>query len=227
MLLAKVPTLPNRGGVPKTAFRIDLTSGPGPTCTCPGGHTTAKLAPSNRGRRVFVFPVATCAACPLRAQCLTDPNGRAGAGRRTGRTILLHPQDALLQAARAFQRSPAAAAVRRRRQAAGHRLARLVHLGVRQARYVGRPKTLFQVLLAATVANLTLLANADLAASVGAVGGDPRVHALTVAFTLGTAVVLSLLGRALGFCTRPDLDATATARGRLIAVNVTTSRPDF
>ena len=38
-----------------------------------------------------------------------------------------------------------------------HRIARLAQLGIRQARYVGRTKTLFQVCLAATVANLTLL----------------------------------------------------------------------
>jgi hypothetical protein len=42
---------------------------------------------------------------------------------------------------------------------AEHRLARLLQLGVRQARYFGRAKTLFQVLLAATVANLTLVAS--------------------------------------------------------------------
>ena len=130
VLYAKVPTLPNHGGFPKTAFHIDLRASPGPTCTCPGGHTTATLAPCGRGRHVFVFPAATCAACPLRAQCLTEPNSHAAAGttrpRRTGRTILLHPQEALLQAARAFQHSPAFVAVRRRRQAAEHRLARLV-----------------------------------------------------------------------------------------------------
>jgi hypothetical protein len=33
-----------------------------------------------------------------------------------------------------------------------------MQLGVRQARYIGRTKTLFQVLMAATVANLTLVA---------------------------------------------------------------------
>ncbi len=33
-----------------------------------------------------------------------------------------------------------------------------MQLGVRQARYVGRTKTLFQLLMAATVANLTLVA---------------------------------------------------------------------
>ena len=40
-----------------------------------------------------------------------------------------------------------------------HRLARLVQLGIRQARYFGRVKTQCQLYLAATVANLTRLAN--------------------------------------------------------------------
>ncbi len=41
-----------------------------------------------------------------------------------------------------------------------HRIARLVQLGIRQARYLGRLKTELQLLLAAAVANLTLRANA-------------------------------------------------------------------
>lgn len=41
---------------------------------------------------------------------------------------------------------------------AEHRLARLMQLGVRQARYFGRMKTLFQLLMAATITNLTLVA---------------------------------------------------------------------
>jgi Transposase DDE domain/Transposase domain (DUF772) len=220
VLHAKVPVLPNHGGFPKTSFRLDLDGPAGPTCTCPGGHTTAKLAPTSRGRRVFVFPAATCAACPLRARCLTEPNGRPGAGRRTGRTILLHPQEALLQAARAFQRSPAFAAVRRRRQAAEHRLARLVHLGVRQARYRGRTKTRFQVLLAATVANLTLLAYADLEA---AGGPRPGIHAAAVA----TAVVFSLLALPARRRTRPEPHAAASVRWRPTGCNLTTFRPAF
>ena len=40
---------------------------------------------------------------------------------------------------------------------AEHRLARLVQLGIRQSRYFGRAKTKFQLYLAATVANLTLV----------------------------------------------------------------------
>ncbi len=46
-----------------------------------------------------------------------------------------------------------------------HRIARLVQLGIRQARYIGRTKTLFQLLMAAAVANLTLLANTPAAVS--------------------------------------------------------------
>jgi hypothetical protein len=64
----------------------------------------------------------------------------------------------LLQQARELQASPAFNEYRRRRQVVEHRIARLVLLGIRQAHSFGRTKTLFQVCLAAAVANLTLLA---------------------------------------------------------------------
>jgi len=60
--------------------------------------------------------------------------------------VTLHHQEALLQEARAFQEFS------RRRQISEHRLARLMQLGIRKARYVGRVKTLFQLLMATTVA---------------------------------------------------------------------------
>jgi hypothetical protein len=72
--------------------------------------------------------------------------------------VALHPQERLLQEARALQNSPMFREYNEKRQVAEHRLARLVQLGVRQARYVGRRKTLFQARMAATVANLTLVA---------------------------------------------------------------------
>jgi hypothetical protein len=71
---------------------------------------------------------------------------------------MLHPPEALLQEARAFQQSGAFAPYRQLRQVAAHRLARLMPLGMRQARYCGRATTLCPILLAATVANLTLVA---------------------------------------------------------------------
>ena len=145
-LVAKVAVTRNRDCFPKTAFRIDLAA---ETCVCPAGQTGVARFSKARKPRGFRFAAATCAACPLRAQCVRG---------RGGRSIAVHPQEALLQAARALQRSPAFLPYKRDRQVVEHRLARLVQLGIRQARYVGRRKTLFQLLLAATVANLTLLA---------------------------------------------------------------------
>jgi Transposase DDE domain/Transposase domain (DUF772) len=156
VLVAKVPAEGASGQFPKGAFVLDLAAG---TCACPGGQQTADLRPLKAGGGMFHFAAATCAACPLRAQCVK------GAG---GRTVRVHPQEALLQVARARQASPAGRADRVRRQAVEHRIARLVPLGIRQARYVGRTKTLFQWLLAAAVANLTLLANTATAGSDGA-----------------------------------------------------------
>jgi hypothetical protein len=130
----------------KTAFEIDLEAG---TCTCPNQQTTDDLRHAKGGGGTFVFATETCAACPLRAQCTRGQGGR---------TVHVHPQEALLQQARELQASPAFADARRRRQVVEHRIARLVQLGIRQARYFGRTKTLFQLCLVAAVANLTLLA---------------------------------------------------------------------
>ncbi len=149
-----MPEIHNQKFFAKTAFQIDVETG---TCTCPNQHTTRDLRPAKGGGGVFVFAIETCAACPLRAQCTRGQGGR---------TVQRHPQEALLQRARELQASPAFDEARRRRQVVEHRIARLVQLGIRQARYLGRTKTLFQVCLAAAVANLTLLAATSNAVSV-------------------------------------------------------------
>jgi hypothetical protein len=177
-LIAKLPELQHQGYFTKTDFQIDLAAG---TCTCPGGQTTAELRPANDGGGLFVFAAETCAACPLRPQC-TQARG--------GRMVHLHPQEALLQQARELQASPAFAEARRRPQVVEHRIARLVQLGIRQARYVGRTKTVFQLCLAAAVTNLTLLA-----ATSGALWND-LLHAgrlLVVAFGPLLGLILSLI----------------------------------
>jgi transposase len=156
-LVAKVADHGRKDQIRKSQFQIDLDS---MTCTCPAGHTTSVLVncgywldkngQKHRGK-VFVFPTETCAVCPLRPQCVKAKTNK-------GRSIRLHPQEELMQRARAFQNSAEFHPYRQMRQVAEHRLARLVQLGIRQARYFGRRKTLFQLLMAATVANLTLVA---------------------------------------------------------------------
>ena len=157
-LVARVPGRPNSKHFPKDDFVIDLAQG---SCTCPAGQVTRQLVPmatrtdlTGRTHKLegFRFDGAVCGACPVRPQCTSAKSG-------VGRTVRLHPQEGLLQEARALQRSPAYDQYRRRRVVAEHRLARLVQLGIRQARYFGRAKTKFQLYLAATVANLTLLAD--------------------------------------------------------------------
>ena len=120
----------------------------------PGESGPPGLGPAPAGRthrlKGFRFDGAVCGVCPLRSQCVAAAPG-------TGRTMQLHPQEALLQQARALQQSEAFAEYRQRRVVVEHRLARLVQLGIRQSRYFGRAKTRFQLYLAATAANLTLV----------------------------------------------------------------------
>ena len=155
-LVAKVASRRGQAQFPKEDFRIDLET---MSCTCPAGQETRKVVSiSSSDRygagglplRAFRFDAAICDTCPLRPKCV-----RARPGK--GRLVMLHPHEAVLQEARAFHNSSSFAPYRKLRQAAEHRLARLMQLGVRQARYVGRAKTLFQLLMAATVANLTLV----------------------------------------------------------------------
>jgi hypothetical protein len=156
-LVAKVPAPGESAWFGKEAFAIDPQS---KSCICPAGERCTKLVSlghctNRKGERQkvqgFEFEARVCRACALRAQCVRGRGGR-------GRTVRLHPQEALLQEARALQHSEGFLPYRRLRQAAEHRLARLMQLGLRQARYFGRAKTLAQLLLAATVANLTLVA---------------------------------------------------------------------
>ena len=103
-LIARVPGRPNRKHFPKDDFRIDLNE---VTCTCPAGRVTRKLLPAGKrtgstGRthrlQAFRFDAAVCEVCPLRPRCVAGSSGK-------GRTVQLHPQEALLQQARALQQS--------------------------------------------------------------------------------------------------------------------------
>ena len=172
-LVAKVPGRPDRKHFPKNDFHLDLAAG---SCTCPAGQVTRTIVPAGKrtdraGRvyrlQAFQFDGAACRVCPLRSQCI------AAKGRK-GRRVLIHPQEALLQQARALQQSADYDEYRARRVVVEHRLARLVQLGIRQARYFGRVKTKFQLYLAATVANLTLVAGKI--GLLGSTGGGAAGH---------------------------------------------------
>ena len=107
-LIARVPGRPNRKHFPKEDCHIDLKAG---TCTCPAGNVTRRIRPLGtrtaaigwtQQLKAFQFDGAVCGVCPLRSQCVAAAPG-------TRRTVQLHPQEALLQQARALQQSEALA----------------------------------------------------------------------------------------------------------------------
>jgi hypothetical protein len=149
-VVAKVPPVRNSGRFPKTDFVIEPKAG---AVSCPAGvrTTDARPARDHKGRpaTLFVFPEATCAACPLRDRCV------GGAGPRT---VIVGPHEARMAKARAAQQDPAVKALLRRRAKVERKIAHLQQLGMRQARYRGRRKTLLQATLAAIVANVNRIA---------------------------------------------------------------------
>ena len=172
-LVARMPGSPDRQRFTKDDFVIDLAAG---SCTGPAGQVTHAIMPAGKrtdgaGRvhrlRVFQFDGSECMTCPHRSQCIS-------AKGRKGRWVLIHPREALLQEARALPQSAAYDEYRARRVVVEHRLARLVQLGIRQSRYFGRVKTKFQLYLAATVANLTLVAGKIKLSD--SVGGGAEAH---------------------------------------------------
>lgn len=153
-LVAKVPSPPKDEPCHKWHFNIDVQNN---RITCPAGHVTEEwdwTSGRNAGDppvKRFVFAKSVCANCPLASVCI----GKSYRGG--GRAVFLHPQEHQLQAARKYQATEEFRRDITDRQVVEHRLARLTQLGIRQARYFGRSKTRLQVLLAAVVANLTLL----------------------------------------------------------------------
>jgi hypothetical protein len=152
-MVARVPPSPAvKGCFGKDAFTVNLEN---ESVICPAGVETRRFYPHARGR-LFVFPGAVCAACPLRPQCTTR-DVEDMRRRNLGRSVAVHPLEAVLQSARAAEPTPRVQALLKKRSAAERRLAHLMRGGLRQARYRGRAKTEFQALATALVVNLRRL----------------------------------------------------------------------
>jgi Transposase DDE domain/Transposase domain (DUF772) len=146
ILTAKVPASHNRDCFSKSEFEIDLDQR---EVRCPAGQTTRDYRSDGEGRGgQFLFAQASCQACPLRSQCVR------GQGPRS---ISIQAEERLQQQARAHNQTEAGRQSLRQRVVVEHRIARLVGLGIRQSRYFGRKKTRWQVVMAAVVANLSLV----------------------------------------------------------------------
>jgi hypothetical protein len=125
----------------KTEFGIDFTRG---ELTCPNGV----VMPFEQGKTVH-FPQDTCAPCPLRARCTTST---------AGRSVSIHPDEALLAELRERQSTPAGRAQLRERVGVEHALAHIGHWQGHRARYRGTRKNLFDLRRCAVVHNLHAIA---------------------------------------------------------------------
>src|SRR5215470_7697101 len=132
----------NAGGrFAKDQFTLDFAAG---RLTCPAG-VAMPFAPGKTVR----FPKDACAACPLRARCTTSSNGRS---------VAIHPDEALLAELRRRQQTPEGRAKLRERTQVEHALAHVGHWQGRRARYLGTRKNLFDLRRVAVVHNLHIIA---------------------------------------------------------------------
>jgi Transposase DDE domain/Transposase domain (DUF772) len=101
---------------------------------------------------VVHFPKEVCAACPLKAQCTTSAKGRS---------VSIHPDEALFIELRQGQQTPVGRRKLRERVAVEHTLAHIGHWQGRRARYRGLRKNLFDLRRYAIVHNLHVLARSQ------------------------------------------------------------------
>ena len=145
---AKAWTSTNRGRFPKQVFTLDLAAA---RATCPAGQT-ARIVP---GATAIHFPATTCVPCALRARCTTAARG--------GRSITLHPQEALLQTLRDAQQQPDGRVRLRARTTVEHSLARVQQIQGAKARYKGLRKNTLDARRVAAVINLQRVARLPVA----------------------------------------------------------------
>jgi hypothetical protein len=116
---------------------------------CPAGQTRSAYHAAGDGEGGHcVLAAAVCAACGWRSP------GVRGKGPRT---LTIPVEEGLPQRARAPNPTAAGRKGLREGVVVEHRIARLVELGIRRSRYLGRTKTRLQVVMAAVVANLSLV----------------------------------------------------------------------
>lgn len=119
------------------------------TLTCPAGQTTRERTRTAHDTGYqYRFRAGPCAACPLRGECLANPNAK-------GRTVIKNDYEAEYKAAQAKAQTPEYAKVRRRHPAIERKLSELVRRhDARHARYRGRLRVLYQGLVTGLVVNL-------------------------------------------------------------------------
>jgi transposase len=122
--------------VSQSAFHLDWER---PVLQCPGGERLP-FVPGE----VVKFPAAACARCAVRERCTPSASGRS---------VTIHPDEALLQELRKRQQTPQGRAKLRERVAVEHAWAHVGRWQGRRARYRGVRKNVFDLRRCAVVHN--------------------------------------------------------------------------
>jgi hypothetical protein len=123
--------------------------------TCPNGETSRPRQHNTHPTATqFVFKAESCAACPLREQCLQKPESKVG------RTVVKNDYQAEYDKVQAKAKTPEYEQTRRVHPKIERKLNELTrHHRCRRACYRGRPKVLTQALLTALVVNVKRMVN--------------------------------------------------------------------
>jgi IS5 family transposase len=150
-------------------FRFDPAA---MTLTCPGNRVSSTATPKGDSY-LFYFSREGCAACPLKAACLSQRE--IASGVKHGRTVSVTRFRPLHEAARAAHESAGHKDAMNRRLAVEHKQAEMLNQrGLRNARYRGLMKTSTQGYLTAFATNIRRMAVLALSAEkVGETAAKP------------------------------------------------------
>jgi hypothetical protein len=191
-VVAKAPPGTRKGMFDRRNFKVDTQRG---VARCPAGKRSIRADPVRGDDRGwdYVFSRKDCGPCPLRGQCTKSVVA--------ARTLRVTPRSEELWRLRKRQKTKKFRKRYRKRVKVEHRIARMVQLGARQAKYFGKQKVGFQIALIATVANLGLVGLARTP-----LDGPAVATALALWGTFATLSAISLATRRLQMApSRPGL----------------------
>jgi len=144
------PQAPHRSTFGPERFPLTIINEEVGEVTCPNGQTTRKRHRTRKdtGYR-YSFKPRQCAGCPLRAECLENPESKRG------RVVIKNDYEAEYRKVEAKARTPEYQETRRTHPKIERKLNEVVrHHNGRRARYRGLPKVLIHAVLTVLVVNV-------------------------------------------------------------------------
>jgi len=144
-----VPTAEERKTFGPERFTLTIISADEGEVTCPQGQTTRRRERNRHDTAdKYIFRDEQCRSCPLRQQCLQNPQGG-------GRSVMKNDYEGDYEKARAKVGTPTYRATRSTHAKVERKLGEMANRhGARRANFRGQPKVLTQMLLTALTVNI-------------------------------------------------------------------------